>query len=298
VVNDRWVFQVGISEHRQLYHYRRTTDTSMHLDQQKDDGAVRTPRFSLLYKINTNVSVYGIIAKGFSPPSLAEIIPPDKSYHGDLKPEYGWNYEVGIKGALWNNRLLFDASVYWFGLQDAIVSRTNTLGQQYFVNAGNTVQNGAELWLKGFLVHDPNRFVTSLALTESFSYQPYHFGTYTYPGGNNSGNKLTGVPRTIFVTGIELTTKPGWMANLSLNNTASIPLTDANDAFADSYHLLQAKIGYRHRAKHYQYELYAGGDNLLNEVYSLGNDINAAGKRFYNPSPARNYYAGLLVNIH
>ncbi|KAI9463089.1 TonB-dependent receptor [Russula earlei] len=296
-VGARWLVQLGVSDNRQLYHYRRTTDTSMHADQQKDDGALLAPRFSVLYRINPVVSAYGVIAKGFSPPALAEIIPPDKTYHGDLKPEYGWNYEAGIKGAIWNNRLLFDASVYWFGLQNAIVSRTNTVGQQYFVNAGNTVQNGAEVWLKAYLVHNNKRFVRSLAVLESFSYQPYHFGTYTYPGGDNSGNKLTGVPRTISVTGIELVTKPGLVANVFLNNTSSIPLTDANDAFASAYHLLQAKIGYRHSTRHYRYELYAGGDNLLNEVYSLGNDINAAGKRFYNPSPARNYYIGLWVSL-
>ena len=38
---------------------------------------------------------------------------------------------------------------------------------------------------------------------------------------------------------------------------------------------------------------YAGIDNLLNETYSLGNDINAAANRFYNAAPNRNYYVGL-----
>jgi iron complex outermembrane receptor protein len=38
-------------------------------------------------------------------------------------------------------------------------------------------------------------------------------------------------------------------------------------------------------------------DNILNEVYSLGNDINAAGNRFYNPAPRRNVFAGVMVNI-
>jgi iron complex outermembrane receptor protein len=37
-----------------------------------------------------------------------------------------------------------------------------------------------------------------------------------------------------------------------------------------------------------------GADNLLDEVYSLGNDINAAANRFYNAAPRRNYYVGLF----
>ena len=38
---------------------------------------------------------------------------------------------------------------------------------------------------------------------------------------------------------------------------------------------------------------FVGADNLLNEVYSLGNDINAVGSRYFNPAPERNYYAGV-----
>jgi iron complex outermembrane recepter protein len=41
--------------------------------------------------------------------------------------------------------------------------------------------------------------------------------------------------------------------------------------------------------------LYAGADNLLDEKYSLGNDINAAGNRFFNAAPTINYYLGVKV---
>ncbi|MFL9484006.1 TonB-dependent receptor [Chitinophagaceae bacterium LWZ2-11] len=294
-IGKKWSMQLGASNNRQLYNYVRLTDGSA--PQHKDDGALFAPRLSVLYKITNDVSAYGVIAKGFSPPTLAEIAPQDKTYHGDLKPEYGWNYELGIKGVTWNNRLLFDASVYWFGLNDAIVSRTNATGGTYFVNAGNTIQNGAELSVKAYLIRNNTAFLSSLALSEAFSYQPYKFGTYTYANADNSGNKLTGVPRTVSVSGIEAVTKPGFFCYVSINNTSSIPLTDANDAYADAYHLLQAKIGYRAGGKNFRYQIYVGGDNLLNEVYSLGNDINALGKRYYNPSPARNYFAGVVVSF-
>jgi iron complex outermembrane recepter protein len=32
----------------------------------------------------------------------------------------------------------------------------------------------------------------------------------------------------------------------------------------------------------------------LNETYSLGNDLNVFGGRFYQPSPTRNYYLGVV----
>ncbi|MCH5683606.1 hypothetical protein LWM68_04585 [Niabella sp. W65] len=43
--------------------------------------------------------------------------------------------------------------------------------------------------------------------------------------------------------------------------------------------------------------LYAGADNLLNENYSLGNDINAVSGRYYNAAPRRNYYAGAAFSL-
>jgi iron complex outermembrane receptor protein len=38
-------------------------------------------------------------------------------------------------------------------------------------------------------------------------------------------------------------------------------------------------------------------DNLLNQYYNLGADLDAVGNRFYNPSPLRNYYAGFNVKF-
>jgi iron complex outermembrane receptor protein len=49
--------------------------------------------------------------------------------------------------------------------------------------------------------------------------------------------------------------------------------------------------------QHNPLEVYFGADNLLNQKYSLGNDLNAVGNRYYNPSPLRNYYAGLGVSL-
>lgn len=52
-------------------------------------------------------------------------------------------------------------------------------------------------------------------------------------------------------------------------------------------------VGKKTLKKQYKFNFYAGADNLLDETYSLGNDINAAANRFYNAAPKRNYYAGL-----
>ncbi len=36
---------------------------------------------------------------------------------------------------------------------------------------------------------------------------------------------------------------------------------------------------------------------LLNETYSLGNDINGFGGRYYNAAAKRNYYAKIVLQL-
>jgi iron complex outermembrane receptor protein len=45
----------------------------------------------------------------------------------------------------------------------------------------------------------------------------------------------------------------------------------------------------------WELEIFAGVDNLLDEQYSLGNDLNAFAGRFYQPAPTRNGYGGVKV---
>jgi iron complex outermembrane receptor protein len=68
---------------------------------------------------------------------------------------------------------------------------------------------------------------------------------------------------------------------------------------ADSYQLLTMKAGWLldFKQKH-RIEVFLGIDNLLNEKYSLGNDLNAFGQRYFNASPERNYFGGMRILIN
>jgi iron complex outermembrane receptor protein len=68
--------------------------------------------------------------------------------------------------------------------------------------------------------------------------------------------------------------------------------------YAKRYHLLQGKLSWSKTIGTLcTIKLFVGADNLLNEKYSLGNDINAFGGRYFNPAPLRNYYAGMSFNF-
>ena len=292
-----FIISAGISFNEQLYKYKRVSTISFDNYLTASSKIIATPRVSLLYKINNQLSLYSIAAKGFSAPSLAEIRPSDGNFYSNLQAEYGWNFETGIKGNILKNTIQFDFAYYHFKLQNAIVRKNNNVGSEYFINAGSTLQQGFEATINAKIFERPKSFFTSLNVSNSYSYQPYIFKEYRIGNNNFSGNNLTGVPKQINVTTCEVILKQNFYTNIIFNYTSAIALTDANDAFASDYRLLQIKSGYNFLINTTKLNAYIGIDNVLNELYSLGNDINAFGKRYFNPAPARNFFVGVKVGL-
>ena len=79
--------------------------------------------------------------------------------------------------------------------------------------------------------------------------------------------------------------------------TSKISLNDAASVYAEGYELLQAKLSKQFKWKQSYFQLFVGGDNLLNQSYSLGNDINALGRRYYNTAAARNFMFGMKFGL-
>ena len=292
-IASKLLLQAGLSRNVLRYWYNRLTDSVDIYPFIKKTGPTVSPRFAVSYALTNNFSLYASAAKGFSPPTLAEVRPSTGIIERGLQPEYGWNYEAGFKGSVINNKLEYNASFYYFELRQAIVLRTDSSGADYYVNSGGTVQKGVEVWLNARIINNAKNVVTALNVWNSFAYQPYRFNEYIVDASNYSGNKLTGVPRVINVSGADIQTKHSYYLNITFNYTSSIPLNDANSVYAKRYHLLQMKLGREFIFSKCSLNVFAGVDNLFNELYSLGNDINALGTRYFNPAPKRNYYGGV-----
>ena len=292
-LNQKLLIQAGASTNSYVYHYKRLSDNDDEKKKKKFDQQV-LPRIALLYPFNHNFSGYVSVSKGYSPATLAEIRSSDGNVNTALQPEFGWNYEGGIHLQSANSRFQADAALYYFKLEQAIVRRLDSNGAEYFVNAGGTDQKGIELKAAFTAINNPSGCFNLLRIWSSYTLNDFEFTDYVVGSSDFSGNELTGVPKNVSVTGVDLNTRWGISLYTSISYTSKLPLNDANDEYAKSYTLLLAKIAWRKQlGSRTAIEIYAGADNLLNEEYSLGNDINAFGKRYYNPAATNNYFGGL-----
>jgi iron complex outermembrane receptor protein len=89
----------------------------------------------------------------------------------------------------------------------------------------------------------------------------------------------------------------GFYLNSTVNYVDAIPLNDANTDFASSYFLVGSRLGWVSTVKKMPIDVWLGIDNATVETYSLGNDLNATGGRYYNAAAGRNYYAGVTIRI-
>jgi iron complex outermembrane receptor protein len=292
------IMTLGFSENFTRYNINRTVDAGPNdpsNNTKKFDPAF-IPRLAFVYKLNELSGVHASVSSGFSPPTVAEVRTNEGSINLDLQAERGINYELGYRSSIGIFNL--DATAFYFRLSETITSYTNNQGVVLFRNAGATDQKGIEVSLDYALLRNQNTNIQELKLAHIFTGHYFYFADYQSGGNDFSGNQLTGVAPNSLVNILDLRSKLGLYANVTHHYVDAIPLNDANTVFQESYNLVGARLGWRYLlGASWNLEIYGGVDNLLDEAYSLGNDLNALAGRFYQPAPGRNYYGGLKLGF-
>ncbi len=254
------------------------------------------PNIGVTYLLEKGFSVRAKIGKGNSAPTNEEIRSSDQQFNAGLQPEYGWNKEAGIRKQF-GNSIFVEGSYFDFRMKDAIVRRQNEAGQEYFVNAGETVQKGVEVLLESKNFDLKNNIFSHFKFRFSGSFYDFAFENYRQNTSDFSGNDLTGVPQTTVNSLLNLTFFRKLMVDYSHFYTSRIPLNDANSVWSESS--LVGNIQFRYPVAFDKTKLTVSLQiqNLYNENYVLGFDINAFGNRYYNPAAKRNFVFGVRADF-
>lgn len=295
-----WNIDAGASLNRSAITINRVVPSYVYVKKIYHNGLA--PRLAVSKKIIPQLLLYASVAKGFSPPTSQEILPSTSVISTGLKAEEGVNYEAGIKSSWLQQRLYIEVNAFYYRLQNAIVQRRDASNADYFVNAGSTKQQGLESQAWYQLLSNQHRFVPNMRLWISHTWSDFHYRDFKQISNvtnDYSGKQLPSVAPHIVTAGLDLNTKPGIYTNITWYYSDAIALNDANTDIASSYQLLGGRLGWRQKwGKHIISDVFGGVDNAFNTTYSLGNDINAAAGRYYNPAAGINYYGGLTFKYN
>lgn len=288
-----WIFTLGASLNESKTKFDRFSILHPQNEERNFKNEI-APRLAILKKVRKNLSVYGNIARGFSAPSTAELLPSTDVWNSQLQAESGNNYELGSRGSLFRNKFYFDINAYYYRLKNAIIQKRDASGGDYFDNAGSANQSGLEAYVSYELMNNSASFFNYGNVYLSTTTNNFRYDEYSVAGKDYSGNKMPGVAAQTIAAGLDIKTSVGFYGNATFFNSSKIILNDANTDVADPYNLIGLKIGFtKHLSDKQSFDLFAGVQNLLDERYSLGNDINAFGGRYFNAAPGRNFYVGL-----
>jgi len=294
-ISSTWKLEAGLSYANTVYDIDRTIDRINNTPQSfnKRFDPSLNPRVAVSKLFNDQLSAHFSVSIGYSVPTTLEVRTNEGSINEALQPERGVNYEFNLRGG--GAGFSYDLSLFHFDLTESITTFTQQDGVVLFRNAGQLKQQGAELeLLKPWFTKEKGLF-QQLSSRLALTYHNFEFKNYQSGGDDFSGNALTGTAPWIvgFSTDAKLTA--GLFINFSYLYTDAIPLNDENTVFADPYTMVFTKLGWRKAWPNFDAEISFGVDNLLNENYSLGNDLNAFGGRYFQPAPTRSFSVDLII---
>ena len=292
-IKDNWIITAGASINKSKVDFTRLNIYPV-LQQGRTYKNELSPRLAIQKKIKNGNAFFASISKGFSPPTISELLPSTGIISTFLEAEGGINYETGGRVSLLKNKLSIEASVFYFKLNNALVTRKDSSNADYYVNAGNTKQKGIEISADYASTFSKSSVLDYIIIKSAYALNEFKYGDFKKGKTDFSGKRLPSVPNNTLsvIAGIQF--KKGVYFNSTYYYATKIFLDDANTVATDAYHLLGCRAGWKLAIKtKMKLDFYAGIDNLFNETYSLGNDINAAAGRYYNAAAKRNYNIGV-----
>lgn len=152
------------------------------------------PMFSAAYHVNDDVMTYGRVAKGFKAGGFNLAAPA-----GGLafEPETSWTYEAGVKTSLLDDRMQFNASVFYIDWEDLQLSLFDAM-------VGGYIDNAAEATSQGFELELNTKPCENVDVFAGLGYTDATFDSFTDSYGSDvSGRHLAFVPETTWNVGAQ-----------------------------------------------------------------------------------------------
>ena len=239
-----------------------------------------SPRLVLDYKINPDTLVYASASKGFTPGGFDSV-----QINGRYDKETVWNYELGIKAAIPEARLVVNAAAYFYqykNKQSLVLAAISGGVPQYVVDSSDQKAHGLDLETRW-------QPTAALSLGLAAAYIDSTYKKYISQYDTNLAGEPTGEPTLSFSangdyaiampdgSSIDLFLATSYRGSTRCNADALATkscLPAANFSLGSSQSITDARIGWRSASGKWSASLY--GNNLFDKRYVTGiNQITA-----------------------
>lgn len=259
-----------------------------------------SPTAGVIYRASPELNFYGNIGKGFETPTFAELAYQNNGtgLNFALKPSTSVNSEIGAKLMLANG-LRLNFAVFHIETDHEIVVDTAAGGRNTFKNASRTTRDGAE-WLWAARVSDSLDLLAALAYVDARYEDSF---TSTPVAGQpavvvSAGNYIPGVPRrTAYGEARWAPPGQGWSTALELRYSDRIFTSDANTEAAYPYTVFNWRVVFDQRLGGWRLSEFLRVENLFDKSYTGSVIVGDANRRFFEPSPPRNFIAGISASL-
>lgn len=276
------------------------------------------PGFSINKIINKVASVYASYSVGYKAPVSGNIlVSTTGQLNTGLKPEKGTQIEIGTKGTIMNNRLIYTIAAFNAKFENKFTTvsvqnpaNTATL-YSYIINGGSLNNNGLELLVKYKLIESGNGFLKLIQPFANLTYSDFKYDNFQFQkiGKNSSnkdslivenysGNAVAGVAPLVYNLGVDIDTKIGLYGNITYNYRSAMYYTSDGLNETDPFSLLNGKIGFRKVIKHFEFDAYAGANNITGSQYYYMVFVNQLPDA-YIPAPNEiNFFGGVNLKYN
>ncbi|WP_324171831.1 TonB-dependent receptor [Sulfurimonas sp.] len=243
---------------------KKYKDSSISIDESKDYTAT-SPKLGLEYQIDKDIMTFLTISKGYRAGGFNEALNTSKD---DIfyDKESLTSYEIGIKSLLFNNRLLFNANIYYMDIKDMQVTEVISPRLEIVTNAG-------EAHSQGFEIETQYQINDSLEIFANIGYNITIFDKYTDNTFDMMGNPMGTVdykgkinpfaPKYNYSIGAQYRDASGYYARVDINGYGKMYFDKANEYERKAYTLVNTKIGYEHN----NFDIYFYAKNLFDKKY-------------------------------
>jgi iron complex outermembrane receptor protein len=287
-----------------MVHYRLTDLFAANGDQsgKRNFPIIASPRIGISYAPSQQCVFYCSAGHGYSLPSPEETLLPEGDVNHNIKPEQGFQTEIGTRLNFFNNALYFEGTAYWIELRNLLVTKRLTEDIFTGINAGQTRHQGIEAMLFSNLYRN-QLFPGNLSVLLTYSHSWNRFIDFTDEGVSFNGNRLPGIPDNLAY--VRLKWAPMNFIELTgeMRYTGKQYLNDSNSLNYGSYIVgnlgLSANISFK---KAGSLNIYCGLNNISDTRYASMLIVNARSfdtsePRYYYPGLPRNGYFGIHYNL-